>query len=371
MKAFAVILAACTVYGATNVPAGQKELYVYLERQLNAVENVLATGSGPATNITVAAELFASDSARGELLFGKRARAYAIAVLDRIVSLGFSAVTVHIGTKELIGATNAPQYAAYYRILAAEIRARKRGIRVVIDLPYGTNRTMQAVAKSITAASAVIIREMSPDYLSVLQDPEYINARTGLLATPDDYRTLTQTVLTGLDSGRTHVGIIIDAVNPEWFDAVAQLPVEYFDIRLSAVTRETAIEHCDIIARRAAELGKSVMMTGWLYKASPRELAASGITNDAVLVRDAFSLWAPLDERFVSMLLMNAKRIGAGYVSCSASAIFFGGVVYSEITRGLSRSDAMELLEMNARTNILNETVNPLGAAMRRTVKIR
>ena len=67
----------------------------------------------------------------------------------------------------------------------------------------------------------------------------------------------------------------------------------------------------------------------WLYKARVSELGGPPI-NPALLVRDAYSFWEPLDKQYLDVLAITAHKANYSIVSPFWSNYFFSYLDYND-----------------------------------------
>jgi len=254
------------------------------------------------------------------------------------------------------------EYLAFYRQVAAE--ARLRGLQVMphvtvlfSDTPFSPFRDLyrgldlERFKREYRDMVRLIVRELQPDYLALLSEPDTHARLTGLrpLNTPATMVEVIDFALTGLDRGRTKIGAGSGSWSPPAFaQALAErTTVEFIGIHVYPIT-DPMLDNARRMARIAHAHGKlAVIDEAWLYK----ELRPSGGNNVAaaaeIFRRDLPSFWQPLDRKFITVMLRLAEEERVSLVSFFWSGLFFSyldytpefdRLPYAELTRHHNRA---------------------------------
>ena len=103
-----------------------------------------------------------------------------------------------------------------------------------------------------------------------------------------------------------------------------------------------------------------VLDEAWLYKVdkpSPNSVAAS----PEIFRRDVFSFWAPLDQKFLALIVKSAKVANIEYISPFWTQFFFGYVEYNSDTAKLSFRELSSMANRIASKNIIADHFTSTG----------
>lgn len=115
------------------------------------------------------------------------------------------------------------------------------------------------------------------------------------------------------------------------------------------------------ISAIAKQYGKRILLDeAWLYKVD--KPSANGVAaSPDIFRRDAFSFWAPLDQKFLAAIVKSAQIANIDYVSPFWTEFFFGYVDYSSTTASLPFSELSSLANQAASKNILEDQFTSTG----------
>jgi hypothetical protein len=360
------------------VPPAYQPLYTYLADVLDATKSAVDTNQP--TNpvpLTFGAELLTANGNRGQQLLDPGTLTATALLLNRLQELGVQGVTVAI--KYPLYTPNDPRfhdYRNFYRQVAAAVR--RRGMKLDVEatvLFAGTPFTSEDVSfaglnfERFEAEDRQmvqdIIADLSPDYLTVIDEPSTEAALTGIaeLNDPAHELDLVGHVLDGLDRGRTLVG----AGAGSWESAdfvkllAADTDLDYIGVHIYPLTRDTA--HTALtMAEYAHQYGKRVLIEEtWLYKAGPQEQVNGVAANTAIFQRDAYSFFAPLDQEFLYNVTGLAHLMGAEYLSPFWSGFFFGYADYTAETAVLPYRDLVAAATRQQSANLLAGAFSATG----------
>ena len=375
MRSLAVLvsllcLTAVVVPATGAAPAVPREfagVYAELDGQLTRFDAALRSRwDGTKAPVIFSGELLAANGHVGTgLIQPGRDRAVA-ASLDAFQQLGIQAATVQISFPMLYRPfyTSDEEYAAYlnaYRKVASDVRSR--GMKLIVKTQaifskggwtswdvasFYKRLTLDEYIRGRTEVALVIARELRPDYLSVVMEPDTEADQTGLPmnSTANSVRVVTS-LLTGLRSAGIS-GVRVGAGVGTWHReyeaftrAFARTGVDFIDLHVYPVNRDY-LDRAVTMSRIAKAAGKAVTMTeAWLYKAGNAELS-KGFTAEDVFGRDALAFWEPLDRKFLEVMVAFAHAERLVFFSPYWTKYFHAYVDY-ERAKGLALKDLMAL----------------------------
>jgi hypothetical protein len=336
------------------VPEEFTDLYGLLEGWLqNFAELIDERAPGEDSRPVWGAHLLVVDSNRGDVLLRPTELIGVEMTLDRFAELGIQGVTIAIGYPLLTpDFPDRDRYLEYYRKVAAAVR--KRGMSLAIEQivifnqsvfsPFEldfSNLTLATFTSDEREMAQTIIDELSPDYLTLIHEPDTFALLTGLSEFDDAAVTTTfvNDVLDGLRRGNTLIGAGSGTWSPlEYAESfAANTTLDYINLHLYRTVPED-ITNGYAMAEAARRHGKEVLIDeAWLYKSNLEgvEATSSLASWEASFRRDAFSFWAPLDIQFHDTLSRFAETIGAQYVSPFWTNYYHGYVNYGPETKDL------------------------------------
>jgi hypothetical protein len=368
---------------APPVPDEFARLYKTLDAQLGVVERHLAALPAPAraADTVFTAELLAANANRGEELLAPRVLQSTFLWIRRLKEMGFGGVWMSLMYPILDPKTpRQPEYVEFYKKVIAAARAQ--GMAVCLDMgtffdtpvfskmrPDYRGMALAAFAAGMHDMAALVLRDLQPDYLGILNEPDTQSRNTGLNLTPANFEAFAKIVLVGLDRGRTKLGIGAGTWSPPaYFETIARrIPVDVVDLHIYPIARDFMTGRIDAAVRLAAENGKGLVIgESWLYKAGAGEMGGDIASAAGIFRRDVFDFWTPLDARFIAAVMKLARTRGASYANLFWSRNFFGDLPYGPATRALTPEQAFAHLTLRAAPNFLNGGLTPLGAAVKK-----
>ena len=366
---------------AGSVPAEFQALYAELQWNLEAFERGMEAPSGT-SRVTFAAELLAANAHRGEALLAPNALAGSLVYLDALASLGVRGVKVYIGYPLLSpDFPRSQEYLAFYKQLAQEIRRRGMSLLVAtgamftdpafsfVPIDY-SGLTFEQLKEGRRQVAQLIAREIRPDYLTVGNEPTTEARNTGLqeLRDPRRYAEMIRYILEGLERGTTLMGAGTgNWEDPTYIQLLAAMPaIDYIDLHIYPIVRGTLRRTVEL-AQIARAYGKRVIVgEAWLYKVGAAELGRESWSE--AFRRDVFSFWAPLDQKFLEVVVKLAQAQGIEFLSAFWSKYFFAYLEYNEETRRLPYPILRERVDRAAAQNILAGRLTPTGARYRELI---
>lgn len=367
-----------------NVPQAYKALYAYLNAHLAGLETYLDTRTAPAGHhLLFGGELMPANTNRGADLLGSDALPGVRVYLDAMQRLGIQVVNVGIGYPQIDPSfPRSAEYIAFYKNVAEEVRRRNMKLSVEmgvvftgtpfanIDVDFST-LTVAKYREDKRTMAHTIVRELAPDYLGLVAEPDTEAGLTGLTALndPATYAGIVSRTLQGLDKGGTLIGAGVGTWgNLDFVREFVKLDIDYVDVHLYPIWT-TPQQNLVFIAQMARAAGKRVTLDEtWLYKAHASE-ATNIAANEEIFRRDAFSFWTPLDQKFLRLLTTLATVEGFDYISPFWTTLFFGNVDFNAETATLPYRHITERVNRKAVENLLAGRVTPLGAEYRQLIR--
>jgi hypothetical protein len=359
-----------------SIPAEYRDLYAQLTSQLAAAEAQVAPMHPELQPPPLyATELLPANGNRGADLLRSGTIDGVRLYLDRLQLLGVQGVVFAVPYPLLLDRyPNSAQYVDFYRQVMAELR--KRGMTVDIESsvvfansPFSSiawdysKTTFAQFVQDRHSMAATIVSQLAPDYLDLGGEPDTEAKLTGFtqLNTPAVWAQTTAQIIQGIDRGSTKIGVGIGTwSNVAFVDAESALPIDFIALHIypiDATSISTAFQAASIARGR----GKSVILDeAWLFKARPGE--SGNIAADAtVFGRDAFSFFAPLDQRFLRWIDDFARAEHVAFVSPFWSTYFFAYIPYADAASSLPYSDIVQQVNAAASQNILRGVFSATG----------
>lgn len=337
MVVAAALACACAPGAAQDltVPKKYQALYDRLERQVADFEQRLP-GDQPGRSVRRAARLTSVGCAPPDGAGAPQPGAVSLE-LDALKRVGAQVVVLEVCYPLLTPAFQDPRPALENLAnLANEVRLRDMALLVDHRVLPAAHPAVQArryydgmtraryFAERLEEARAVILA-LQPDYLTLVSQPEI--APGNFRITPGQWRGQLDRVATTLQ------GELGDVVPPlgagldvwgdrAWVEAFAAVPrLAYVDLRfypLEAGGARMLDRLLEWPARvRAIDASKRIVLShAWLSKAAADE-PFRGQPQPAVLAREAFGFWAPLDAKFLRAVARAARSTDIELVGVS------------------------------------------------------
>lgn len=375
---------------ASPVPAEYADLYAALVAKLKAADGAITSRwNGQKSDVIFSAELLPANGNIGEPLLRAEAWQAILLNLDVLQVLGVRGVRV--ATKYPILVTTFPrsgEYLELYKRLSQELK--KRNLTWLAQMTdvfrepefstlniggYYAGLTLDRYKQEKRQMAETIIREIHPDYLTIMNEPATDQHNTGLPMTVQNFTEVVRSILSGLDRSGVQVG----AGTGTWDDLsymqslARDTTVDYLDIHIYPISRDYLVERAlsiGEIARRANK--KLVIGESWLNKARDQELRRQAIAAAPVIFgRDVFSFWAPLDIAFVETIVKLSHYQKVEFASFFWSRYFFGYLEYSDGTRRLPPAELFKMANQAAARNMMASPpqLTPTGLAYQRLIK--
>ncbi|HTS19774.1 MAG TPA: hypothetical protein VMP11_19515 [Verrucomicrobiae bacterium] len=322
-----------------------------------------------------------------------------LATLDAFKAMNMKAVLVQIAAPDLaVGDTHA--LVDYYQRLAREIHSRDMKLYVehFVNVPFQPNLPPGSHADKnsptridlrddpqgrkdfldiLEKENSLIYREIQPDYLSVLTEPEASIIQTLHLSfSADELANWVGELTTRLKNTGASPNTLLGAgaVTSEPEDFVlkfAQQPnLDYVDLHLYFLKMKGE----DQIAKLATLVGKirqdrpNMKITigeAWLFKHSKQAPKVTSISE--IFSRDSFSFWSPLDQQFLTLLMGMAQK-----ENISVVVPYFSQYLFAYYTFGDAESSKLPPWPRSipqswnkAFESLRNHQLSPTGKALR------
>jgi hypothetical protein len=268
--------------------------------------------------------LLVANANRGPVLLGPDTMATVCLSLDRFRDLGLQSVKFAVHYPLLRpDFPRAPEYLAFYRQVVQE--ARRRGLKVMphvtvlfADTPFSPfhdlydGLDMERFKREYRDQVQLIVRELQPEYLALLTEPDTHARLTGLreLNEPETFAEVIRRALDGLDRGQTRIGAGSGSWSPpEFVEALAErTDVDFICMHIYPVSKPL-IDNVRRAAHVARAHGKALVVDeAWLYKTLKPGGGGSVAAAAEVFRLDAYSFWEPLDVKFASLVLRLAAE---------------------------------------------------------------
>jgi hypothetical protein len=218
----------------------------------------------------------------------------------------------------------------------------------------------------------VIVTELSPDYLTICDEPDTEVWLTGinLLKNKDNYAGMVSYFIHGLQplAQKTKLGCgfgIWDANSDYWINKWSTLPIQFMNIHLYGLDNFSQNYEGNMIPKLIKAIDKIqakklsvVIGECWLYKVMKND------TKDIERIygRDLFDTFIPLDISYLKLVVKIAQWKKLAYESPFWSSFFFSYLTFDE-AKNLSSADRMKLNNSKMKENMQKGIVSPTGKA--------
>lgn len=360
-------IASCLAAAAlAQVPTEYVDLYHFLDEKMTGFDRTLeARWDGRRPPVNFGGELLTANGNRGRALLTTRALAGLRLELDRLRALGLDSVTIAIPFPLLDPAflewsgdpADFRSFVAFFSTVVAETHAR--GMKLVVEngamfpgiysagsgLDAASYYPMLSASQYIAGRTAQVVTiagEIHPDLLNVGSEPDTEHRLTGqaFLGLPGSFAGMVRGFVTQVAAaGVTDVPIV--AGSGSWMhdasayvDALCDIPGLWgIDLHLYPVNYDFLDRTLDLADLARAHGKHVVLLETWLQKERDSELAQIDPAFDPTLyARDAFSFWAPLDQRFLAIVVKLAYVAQMEFVSPFWTRYFFAYLDYDQVS---------------------------------------
>ena len=380
---------------APAVPAQYSDLYASLNDYISSFEkSVDSQWNGSKSGVLFSAEVLSVNANSGlQLLKGTTRQNYPIE-LDRLKAAGAQSVSLSLSFPILYqpfyAANGDPQdYDAMLALLkqvAADVRSR--GLKLIVEswsiFPgyYSSNSGFNVSnyystlsLDQFTAARAqnaiTILKELQPDVLALGSEPDNEASLTGQqsLNTPQGYQSFLTNLLSQIQSAGVRTVPIAAGIGtwmnngPAFLQSLLAAGVDIVDfhvypVNFSYLTNLGAYTDTVKAAGKQVGIGEA-----WLLKERDSELSQGRVAGDNTFFsRDAWSFWAPLDQRFLKTISDFANWKGLTYLSPFWSRYFWSYVDYAQ-TQSNDPGQLTQTSMAAAYTQLTGKGFTPTGLA--------
>ncbi len=365
---------------AAPIPPEFQSLYTELGTSMTAFDQSF-DASGTQYPVTFAAELLPANSNRGTALLDPQTLQGVRVNLDHLQALGVRGVTIAVSYPLLTpDFPRSAEYLAFFKTVATEVH--RRGMKLDVEngpifpppfssLPVSyAGLTFEKFKASKRQMVETIVNEIQPDYLDLGAEPDTEAAITRIreINTPQGYADFVNSILQGLNRGSTKIG----AGSGSWGSTemvrslAANTSLDFIALHIYPVTRH-ALQNAVAMADLAHQYNKRVILDeAWLYKTSANEPPTSIAANSEIFRRDAYSFWAPLDQKFLSIIAQLAHTKNIEYVSVFWTTNLFAYLDYAPQLQTIPYNDLMAQKNAQAAKNMLAGKFSTTGEFYRR-----
>lgn len=297
--------------------------------------------------------------------------------LDRLQELGVQGVTIPIGYP--LYTPDFPRYQEYvqfYKQVAHEVRIRGMTLAVESSALFANTEfstlhvdysglTLEKFEKERKQMITAIIQDVSPDYLNLGAEPDTQVQLLGLreLGNPVKYTEYVNYILNGLDRRSTKIGAGIGTWGKLEYakSLAANTTLDSIHIHVYPIYRDF-LQKILTISEIAHQHGKHVVMDeAWLLKSERPSGEGSVAASPENFRRDAFSFWAPLDQKFLEIITKSAGLAQIDYISPFWTQFFFAYLNYDSRNANLPFGQVSSLANRAAASNLSADTFSSTG----------
>lgn len=349
---------------AAPVPATYQSLYSYLESQISTFQTTINSNwSGTKAPVVYSAELLTVNSNSGLALLGPNVRNKYLEELNRLKSVGVQAVTFNVAFPlfyqpfyDFIGKPEDYQAMVnFYAQVASDVHAA--GLKVIVESSllftgyysqnagfdistYYPTLSLTQLTNARAQNSITILQNVKPDFLNLGSEPD---TQAGIASQPgintaSGYQTYVGSMISQINSAGAHGSTKIGAgvgtwlTNaPDFVNGLLSTQIDYLDLHIYPVNK-SFFSNAATLADIFIQAGRPVAISeAWLLKESDSELATGNVASDpTVYSRDAFSFWAPLDQKFLTACVDLANWKQLLYFSAFWSRYFWAYLDYNQ-----------------------------------------
>jgi hypothetical protein len=375
----------CFAVPPEKVPSHYSQLYFYLDRILEDQISKSADkqGSEEYFKPILSVDLLVVNSNRGPVLLRSDTLTAVRAFLDRFRSMGVQCVKFALHYPLLRpDFPNASAYLTFYKEVVKE--AHLRGIKVMphvtvmfSNTPFSPFKdlyqglTLERFKKEFRDMVHLVVRELEPDYLGMLSEPDTHARLTGLdeLNNPKTILDVVKVVLKDLERGKTLIGAGSGSWSTLDFARILadQTDLDFISIHIYPINGPM-LPNAREMARIAHSRGKKAIIDeSWLYKVIRPGGGNNVAATAGIFRRDIYSFWQPLDIKFMKMVLQMAKEEEICLVSFFWSGCFFSYLNYSQELENLPYRDLIRRNNQKVFKNMLEGNVSTVGEFFRKT----
>lgn len=349
---------------SATIPSNYQSLYDYLASQIDTFQTTINSNwNGSKSPVVYSAELLTVNSNNGLALLGPNVPSKYRQELQRLKSSGVQAVTFNIAFPLFYqpfydSISNPGDYqpmVKFYTQVAADAHAA--GLKVIVETSllfsgyysknagfdvsvYYPTLSLTQLTNARAQNAITILQQVKPDYLNLGSEPDTQAgiANQPTINTASGYTTYVGSMISQINSAGVHGSVKIGAGvgtwlqnAPDFVNGLLTTPIDYLDLHVYPVNR-TFFANAATLADMFLSAGRPVAMSeAWLLKESDSELATGDVASDPkIYARDAFSFWAPLDQKFLTACVDLANWKQFVYFSAFWSRYFWAYLDYNQ-----------------------------------------
>jgi hypothetical protein len=242
---------------------------------------------------------------------------------------------------------------------------------IFTDTPFSpiefdfSQMTFEEFKQEDRAVVETILRELQPDYLSLMGESDTQANLTGMEEFNDPQKgvELVKYILDGLDRGTTKICAGTGSWTPSSYaQALAeQTSLDCISIHVYPVNSQF-IQNALTMAEFAHANGKSVIVPeSWLYKIDQPDGGDNIAATAEIFKLDAYSFFAPLDQKFFQMMADFADKADVDFLSFFWSQFLFSYVDYTPALDNGSYEAIRDTANRASYEALLKNEFSPLG----------
>jgi hypothetical protein len=374
------------------VPSNDSALYRLLSETLRAADlTINAAWDGRLSGTLSAGWLLPANNNAGAAMLTPQYWDVTVKYIDAMKALGAKALVVEVNYPGLTpGFIIDPEpYIQYFENVGVELR--NRGMLYVVEhnslLPGYSALPVDTYYSALKAEgpagksrwgneryleAKIILERIKPDYLVFVEEPTTHDSGLGL--TVGEWTFHLQVLAPTLKTQVPTSTALLGAGSGVWEDRrftenYASIPeFDFVDLHMYPLASPTTNYFTEYLSRldylKANAPGKKVLaVEGWLYKASPRELAGGvGAISTGVFAREVYSYWAPLDQRFLEINTKIAHKYGFAMLGMAWTRYYFSYLTLGDPSlSGLTPSQIITKANDTAGLAMLNGKISSTG----------
>jgi PKD repeat protein len=345
------------------VPAAFAETYAATQGQLQAMQTALAVWTGTKGQIAYGSEGEMSGANRGQSLLNTNPDA--LVEFEALKSMGCTEITVDVGFPILwqpfyessyytpiAGSTGDQDYqnmvAAYQKLVS---EAHSRGVAVVAKsqcvlsgfstttlnvIGYYSSLTLDQYVAARAQHVALVAQLLQPDFITAGYEPDTEQNSTGQqVNNAAEWTALLSACVTALQGTGLNIPIgggvgtwLGDSTCTSYVNGLVTIPgLTFIDVHIYPIV-EDWLELPITLAGIAAQNGKRFALSeAWLHA----ETSDGAVTDLDFRAQSCYSFWQPLDNQFLTELVMLANQTQMLFCSPFKDYYFFANLDYDTV----------------------------------------
>ena len=252
--------------GDVSVPWKYKRLYSELESKLQELNGTIKSKwDGKKRDTAFGLELLVASSNRGEVLLTDRVFQSTVLTLNRVKDLGIQSVALTIQYPLITDSyPRSAEYLKFYKKVADEIH--RRGQKVIVKMSTlfqeqafskvkGDYKglTVDRFKEELREMAINIVKEVRPDYLVILSEPDTNARNTGLDLSVQNFAATVSYVARGLRPTKVLLGAGAGTWSDlEYFEVLVDIPeLDFVDIHIYPIQGDLVVDRVLKVASMA------------------------------------------------------------------------------------------------------------------------